>query len=464
MSEGEARPQAVPAATVDAAAPRAAALPSCKLVVVAGPDSGRELPLDGTVEVGCDPGCGLAMTDPSVSRRHLTVLCRGGRVRVVDRGSRNGTFVGETRVVEAEVPLGAVVRIGNSALAVHPRWHVREVPPSPARRFGSLIGESLAMREAFAVLERVAGLDITVLVDGESGTGKELAARSLHDASGRRDRPFVAFDCGAIPSELAESELFGHRRGAFTGAVEHRAGAFQRADGGTICLDEIGEMPLELQPKLLRVLETGEVRAVGADDMHKVDVRVIASTNRDLHAEAERGRFRRDLLYRLEVVRVRLPPLRQRPEDIPALVRHLLAGELGSGSSDVAHGAGAGSDIEGDNLQRLMAYSWPGNVRELRNVLARAVALARPPRRFSDLVFNLGPSAATAPSTLGPSFPGVAAPMEYKQAKAELLASFERAYVEALMARAGGSVTRAAALSGLSRKHLYDLMKRVGAE
>jgi DNA-binding NtrC family response regulator len=461
MNEGDARSE--PRATVDADATAPAAggpLPGSALVVVAGPDCGREVPLEGAIEVGCDRGSGLVMSDPSVSRRHLTVLGRGGRVRVVDRGSRNGTFVGEARVGEADLPLGAVIRIGNSALAIRPRWHVREVPPSTARRFGSLVGESLAMREAFAVLERVAPLDVTVLVDGESGTGKGLAARSLHDGSARHARPFVVFDCGATPPERAESELFGDGRAA----ADHRAGAFQRADGGTICLDEIGAMPVELQRRLLRAFETGEVGPVDGDAMHRVDVRVIASTNRDLHAEAQRGRFRRDLLHRLEAVRVRLPPLRQRPDDIPALVRHMLAGELGSGEGDREHGTGAGSDIEGDNLERLMAYSWPGNVRELRSVLARAVAQARPPRRFSDLVFHLGPTTPAAPSTLGASFPGVAAPLEYKQARAELLAGFERAYVEALMARAGGSVTRAATMSGLSRKHLQDLLRRAGAE
>src|SRR5213075_70027 len=162
--------------------------------------------------------------------------------------------------------------------------------------------------------------DVTVLVEGESGTGKELVARSLHAASPRSKGPYVVFDCSAVPSELAESELFGHKKGAFSGATSDRAGAFQRADGGTLCLDELGELPLDLQPKLLRVLETGEVRSVGSDTPRQVDVRLVASTNRDLHAETKRGRFRSDLYYRLEVVRVRMPPLRQRPKDIPGLI------------------------------------------------------------------------------------------------------------------------------------------------
>ena len=418
-----------------------------KLVVVAGPDEGREVPLDGAVEVGTDQGSDLVMTDPAVSRRHACFTAKSGRIRIEDRGSRNGTFLGGTRVVEAEVPLGAVLAVGNSAIAVHPRWHMREVPPSTAHEFGSLKGDSLAMREVFAILERVAPTEVTVLVEGESGTGKELVAQAIHTNSARCNGPYVVFDCGSVPAELAESELFGHKRGAFSGAVEHRAGAFQRADGGTICLDEIGELPLELQPKLLRVLETGQVRSVGSDDMRQVDVRVVAATNRDLHAEAQRGRFRRDLLYRLEVVKVRMPPIRQRPEDIPLLVRHFLASKIP-----------ADDEVTGDNLDRLTAYSWPGNARELRNVLERAVALAGE-LRFSSLVFNLGPTPA-APATIGLSFPGVAAPMPYKEAKAQLLASFDRTYIEALLARHEGNVSRAAQEAGLSRKHLYELIRR----
>jgi DNA-binding NtrC family response regulator len=427
-----------------------------KIVVVDGVDAGAEAPLDDEVVVGTELDCGLVLADPAVSRRHVAFSCRTGRVRVRDLGSRNGTFLGATRLAEAEVPLGVVLRVGNSALAVHARWYVREVPPSSARHFGELIGESIAMREVFAVLERVAPTDVTVLIEGESGTGKELVARSIHTASARARAPYVVFDCSSVPKELAESELFGHKRGSFSGAVADRAGAFQRADGGTLCLDELGELPLELQPKLLRALENGEVRPVGEDMPRKVDVRVVAATNRDLHAEAQRGRFRSDLLYRLEVVRVRLPPLRHRPEDIPGLVRHLLAGKLPSGD-----------DASGENLTRLVGYGWPGNVRELRNTLSRALALGRGPdgvpAPFARLVFNLGPLTAE-PVTIGNEFPGVARPMAFREAKAQLLATFERAYIEAVLDRHGGNVTQAAAASGLSRKHLYELMRRALGE
>jgi DNA-binding NtrC family response regulator len=417
-------------------------------VVVAGPDEGREIALDATAEVGADPACTLVLHDRSVSRRHVSITVSGARVVVHDLGSRNGTFFGGARIKDGEIPIGAVLGVGDSAISVQPRWYVREVVPSASRSFGELIGEAVAMREVFAVLERVAKTQVTVLIEGESGTGKELAARSIHAASPRAGAPYVVFDCTSVPSELAESELFGHKRGAFSGATSDRAGAFQRATGGTLCLDEMGELPLDLQPKLLRALETGEIRAVGDDETRKVDVRVVAATNRDLRAEVQRGRFRADLLYRLEVVRIRIPPLRQRPEDIPALVAKLLAGKV--------HGP-----YTGENLAKLMAYSWPGNVRELRNVLARAVALADSPA-FEALAFNLGPGVepgASTPSMLGFELPGVSRPMPFKEAKAQLVGTFERAYVSALLERHDNNIQQAAAAAGLSRKHLYNLMR-----
>jgi len=420
-----------------------------KLVVVAGPDEGKEIALGSSATIGADPDSTLALQDRLVSRKHATVSHVDGRVLIKDNGSRNGTFLGGTRIHEAEVSIGAVITIGGSAVAIHPRWHVREVPPSSARQFGDLFGESVTMRDVFAVLERVSPGMATVLIEGESGTGKELAARSVHSASLRATQPYVVFDCASVPAELAESELFGHKKGAFSGATSDRQGAFQRADGGTLFLDEMGELPLDLQPKLLRVLETGDVRAVGDDVTRKVDVRLVAATNRDLHAEAQRGRFRGDLLYRLEVVKVRLPPLRQRPEDIPGLATRLLEGKLAPGDA-----------IAGPNFDRLMGYSWPGNVRELRNVLTRAVALAQPPVVFDKLVFNLGP-ASSAPLTIGAEFPGVSSPVPFKVAKAQLLQSFERAYASALMERHRGNILRAAAAAGVSRQFLYDLLHRI---
>ncbi|HEY8077614.1 MAG TPA: sigma 54-interacting transcriptional regulator [Labilithrix sp.] len=442
--------------TIDIAGPdaKSPAPVALKLVVLGGPDEGKEAPLGSTCEVGTDADCDFVLTDSSVSRRHARLTIERGAVVVRDLKSRNGTFVGETRVREANATLGAVLRFGRTYAAVQPRWLMREVAPSAARSFGELFGESLAMREIFAILERVAHSDVTLLVEGESGTGKELVARSVHAASTRAKGPYVVFDCSAVPSELAESELFGHKKGAFSGATSDRAGAFQRAHGGTLCLDELGELPLDLQPKLLRAIESHEVRPVGEDAPRAVDVRVVASTNRELHAEVQRGRFRADLLYRLDVVKVRMPPLRNRPEDIPGLVARILAGKLPDGD-----------EPGGENMQRLLGYAWPGNVRELRNVLARAVALATPPGAgavpFSKLVFNLGP-ASSAPATIAAEFPGVAQLVPYKDAKAQLLESFDLAYLTALLKRFPDNVQSAATAAGLSRKHLYDLLRKSG--
>jgi DNA-binding NtrC family response regulator len=425
-----------------------------KLVVLSGEREGLERALSGVVTVGADASCDVVLPERGVSRRHAEFEVKpGGRVWVRDLGSRNGTFVQGTRVMEAELPLGAVVQLGETELGLFPRWRVREVEPSSQQRFGDLHGKSLALREVFAVLERVAATDIGLLIEGESGTGKELAARSVHQASTRADKPYVVFDCTTVPKDLAESELFGHRRGSFSGAVADREGAFQRADGGTIFLDEIGELPSDIQPKLLRVLETGEVRPVGDSAYRKVNVRVLCATHRDLHAEVRRGRFRSDLLYRLAVVRVCLPALRARPDDIALIIERLVGKELAPGDS-----------IAGKNLEQLMSYSWPGNVRELRNVLARAVALSgKKPGdvRFSQLVFNLATS-GEAPATLGYTFPGVDSALSYKDAKQQLLEQFEAEYIQALMKRHAGNITQVANAAGLSRKHVYELLRRIG--
>ena len=429
--------------------------PPLKLVVLDGQGAGTERPLVSRLTVGADPTCDLPIPDRGVSREHAVFDLRGGRAWVRDCGSRNGTFVNHARVSETELPLGAVVNLGKTPIGVFPRWHVTEVEPLKEDHFGHLFGVSRAAREAFAVLQRVATSDATLLLEGESGTGKELAARSVHEASSRSGKPYLVFDCTTVTRELVESELFGHRRGAFTGAVSDRMGAFQQAAGGTLFLDEVGELPADLQPKLLRVLETGEVKRVGDTRSTQPDVRVIAATNRNLGVEARRDRFRGDLLYRLAVVRVQLPPLRARPEDIALIVEKLIGDQLADGST-----------IAGPNLERLVNYSWPGNVRELRNVLTRALALS--PRvtgapSFDQLVFNLA-SDASAPATLGFSFPGVESPLPYKEARQSLLAQFEGEYVQALMRRHGDNVTEAARAAGVSRKHIHSLLKRIRSD
>src|SRR5205814_1099259 len=280
----------------------------------------------------------------------------------------------------------------------------------------NVVAKSGAMQSVFETLRSVVDLDTTVLIHGETGVGKELLARSVHYSGTRRDRPFVAVNCAAIPAELFESELFGARKGAFTGATEHRRGLFQMAGGGTLLLDEIGEMPLPLQTKLLRAIEEKKVTSVGADRPVDIDVRFIATTNKDLQAEVERGAFRRDLFYRLSVMPIRVPPLRERPEDIPLLAAHFLEQSNRRCRKSVR-------GIAAESLQALVRYPWPGNVRELENVIERAVIVCTGDT-LSDLDRFLAPSGAHAAVDLS---------LPFRDAKARVVEEFERAYVVGLL-------------------------------
>jgi len=289
------------------------------------------------------------------------------------------------------------------------------------------------MRHAFALLERVAATEATVLLEGETGTGKELAAAAIHDAGPRTADPFVVVDCGSIPDNLLESELFGHERGAFTGAEKSRAGAFEEAHGGTIFLDEIGELPLPLQPALLRVLEERSVRRVGSRSARKsVDVRVVAATNRDLRAEVNAGRFRGDLFYRLAVLRVRLPSLRDRLEDLPLLVETLLR-RLGA-TPDAKRRL-----TRSAFLRSLRRHSWDGNVRELRNYLERALVFGPP-----------------EPSDAAATDPG------FNASKRRAIEAFEREYLAELIAGHDENVTAAAKTAGINRVTLHRLLRKHG--
>jgi DNA-binding NtrC family response regulator len=425
-----------------AAAPRAA-----RLSVLFGPDRGASVEVGAVgATIGAQPACDLVLDDPAVSGRHATVRRAGGGFEVADLGSRNGTFFDGARIERAIVPAGATLRIGGSVVLLAPDEEYVALQPSTAARFGDLVGESVAMRRVYAVLERVSRSAATVLVTGESGTGKELCARAIHDASPRRDRPFVVFDGSAASETLLESDLFGHVRGAFTGADRDRQGAFAAAHGGTLFLDEIGELPLRLQPKLLRALESGEVQPLGGRKPSKLDVRVVAATNRDLADEVKRGAFRGDVYYRLAVVEVHLPALRERPEDLPALVRVLLARE----------GRDTGEALDPAVLSRLAAYAWPGNVRELRNVVARAVALAPPNVPFSRMPIIVGSTPASRPEI------AASADRPFSEAKLDLVERFERAYLRDLLARHGDNLAQAARVADIERKHLYRLLEKHG--
>ncbi|MBP8807871.1 MAG: sigma 54-dependent Fis family transcriptional regulator [Kofleriaceae bacterium] len=424
--------------------PAAAALsvPRFQLVVEAGPDLDRAVHSRGAaLVIGSDDRAELVLTDPAVSRFHCELRVDGGVVRIRDLGSRNGTVVDGVTVVEAVLHAGAVVTVGRTRIRFAPDGEHLAVPLSPHPGFGRMAGASPAMRAVYALLERAAPTEATILLTGETGTGKEAAAESIHAASPRADGPLVVVDCGAIPPTLLEAELFGHDKGAFTGAVSARAGAFEAARGGTIFLDEIGELSLDLQPKLLRALERREVKRVGADHYHPVDVRVLAATHRDLRAEVNGKRFRADLYYRLAVVEVTLPPLRERADDLPALVARLVA--------DLPPSTRAELTAPGF-VAELARHRWPGNVRELRNYLERCAALG---------AALAPPPAAPAPTEAGPA---VDASGPLREARERATASFERAYLTDLLRRHGDNLTAAARAAAIDRAHLYRLLWKHG--
>jgi two-component system response regulator GlrR len=399
----------------------------------------KELDLDRIV-IGTHERCDFAVADPTVSRQHCEIVLVEGGYLVRDLESTNGTFVGDLRVREVIVDRDTRLRVGDTTIRVTPLDTTVEIPLSAQTSFGSLAGASAAMRRVFETMRKVAPTETTVLITGESGTGKEVAARAVHEASARGKGPFVVVDCGALPANLIESELFGHVRGAFTGAVRDRAGAFESASGGTIFLDEIGELPIELQTRLLGVLERRSVTPLGDTAARAVDVRVVAATNRDLRAMINRGAFREDLFFRLAVVAIDMPPLRHRPEDIRLYVERFLD----------ETGARGAFTLDAETLARLEAQSWPGNVRELRNVIERATALgdeAIPDR---------------PPATLPTVTDDIDVSVPFKTAKAALVDDFERAYCERLLAAHDNNITRAARAAELDRVYLLRVLDKYG--
>ncbi len=421
---------------------------AAQLRVVDGPDRGLEIELPPIgVVIGTERSCDVVLTDSFVSRRHCSIAPSAGGFAITDLGSKNGTVIDGVAVGKVVAPPGCALRIGKTLVQLMPADEVLDIPPSENDRFGGLLGGSQTMRQVFAVLERASKSAAPVLFLGESGTGKELMARGVHDASPRKDGPFVVFDCGAATETLIESDLFGHTKGAFTGATSERQGAFAAAHGGTLFLDEIGDLPVALQPKLLRMLEAGEVIALGGRRSERYDVRIVAATHRDVFAEVARGGFRGDLYYRLAVVEVHVPPLRQRPGDLASLITMFLER---AGRADLA------SQVGGAALERLQRYHWPGNVRELRNVITRAVALAGPDDDFHSLPFVLRPTAAA------PEAAAARADRPFHEAKDEIVAKFEREYLADLVQKAGGNLSQAARIAGLERKFLYKLLERAG--
>jgi DNA-binding NtrC family response regulator len=421
------------------------------LLVLTGLASGQTLPIDKKVKVGKATDNDLILPDDTVSRHHCEVERRADVVWVKDLGSTNGTRIAGSKITEALAPPGSILRFGEVEVVVRATPQKVDVQPSKAPSFGPAIGESLAMRTVFGMLERIAPTDGTVLLEGETGTGKDVLARAIHLASPRSKQPFIVIDCGAISYTLIESELFGHERGAFTGAVASRRGAFENAEGGTLFLDEVGELPIDIQPKLLRVLESREYRRVGGNKTMRADVRVIAATKRDLKREVERGKFREDLYFRLAVVPIVVPALRTRREDIRGLVQLFLQQ---SSQNDPTLGPLSMAD---EAISALTAHDWPGNVRELRNVLERAVYLARAAGESEVKLITL-PAAADR----GTDFYSFQAGRSYRDTRTRFESEFERRYVKWLLGRHNGNISAAAREAQMDRKYLYDLAKKHG--
>jgi transcriptional regulator with GAF, ATPase, and Fis domain len=412
------------------------------VAVVEGPHDGSRVEAAGTtVRVGSANDNTLVLSkDGAVSRHHCEIVPVPGGALVRDVGSRNGSYLGSTRITSATFSGSFRLRVGASMLSVSQFAKPAEPKEQPPDRFGALLGSSPRMRELFADLARISVSSMSVLIEGETGTGKELVAESIHGASARATCPYVVFDCSAITTSLAESELFGYERGAFTGGGEARTGVFEQADGGTIFLDELGDLPKELQPKLLRVLEKGELRRVGSNQTISVDVRVLAATNKNLALAVERGTFRDDIFFRVATTHVRVPPLRERMADLPLLVDHFLC------RAGAPFRAG---DIPEQVWATLCAYSWPGNVRELQHAVHRLLVI--PERALGGA--NRIPGASPEPDDAQALVP-------LRLARRQAANDFERAYLRELLARSQGNVTRGAAIAEVSRQMIQELMRK----
>jgi transcriptional regulator with GAF, ATPase, and Fis domain len=396
---------------------------------------------EGKCTIGSAPGSSIVVSEKTVSRAHLELELVPEGVAVRDVGSRNGTYYMGQRVQSMVLGVGARLVVGqNATLTIEPDADaIGTLPPYETGEYRGLVGDSPSMRKLFGVLRRLEGSLVTMLLEGESGVGKERVARALHDGSRVATGPFVAVNCGGIARELVASELFGHKRGAFTGAIEARRGAFEAANGGTLFLDELGELPIEVQPMLLRALETGEIRSVGDDQPRNVKVRLVAATNRDLEQRVREGQFREDLFYRLAVVRLRVPPLRERPEDIEPLALRFAAAE-------------GLSSLPKPVIDSLRTQPFPGNARELRNAIQAFVALGSLP--------DAKPKNQDARRAVLAAAVDISRP--FLEQRDELMDEFTSLYLDALLAHTNGNQTAAAQIAGLDRTYLGRLMAKLG--
>jgi DNA-binding NtrC family response regulator len=483
-------PDFVPPTKIQYASDRAPTLRlrRCTLSPAAG---GPDLTFEkDEITVGAMEENDVVLRDDTVSRYHCKIVQEDNGYVLVDLRSTNGTFINKVRIREAYLKPGCTIAVGQQQLKFNARDEQVQIVPSEADRCGDLIGRNARMREIYAIIEKIAPTNTTVVIEGETGTGKEVVAQSIHQMSARSRGPLIIFDCGAVPPNLIESELFGHEKGSFTGAVMTRQGLFELADSGSLFLDELGELPIDLQPKLLRALEQREVRRVGSSKPLKVDVRIIAATNRNLEVEVREGRFRQDLFYRLSVVRLLLPALRERPDDIPLLIAHFLKSQKYNRGTDGQARVKAISPIA---MQALANYDWPGNVRELVNVVERAVSFcdseiiepedlpdhvreARPrtPRPIVRAGQGIHPGGSVAGHDERTPVPAMQAPrppsdllggdVTFKDAKERWVSSFERDYIISLLRRHGGNISHAAREADIDRKYFRKLMKKYEIE
>jgi DNA-binding NtrC family response regulator len=418
------------------------------MTVEEGPDRGQSFRIEGpqalTVLVGTSPLCEVRLTDRRVSRRHAALNVEGLTLRIGDEDSTNGTYVNGLRVAAAWLRGGERFRVGDTTLRVEVAAPAGAVDLPVSHHFGRLVGGSPEMRRLHPLCERLAATVVPVLIEGETGTGKELLAEALHEEGPRASGPFVVFDCTAVQPTLVESELFGHERGSFTGAVATRKGVFEQAHGGTLLIDEIGDLDGAMQPKLLRAIERSEVRRVGGDRSIRVDVRLLCATRRALDHEVQAGRFRDDLFHRLAVARIELPPLRKREGDVVVLARAFCKALGGDEDS-----------LPADLLARWEEQSWPGNVRELRNAVARRLALG-------DLAASASGPAPVEAEPIGILEGILSERLPFGTARRRVLEAFERRYVEQVLAQHGGNVLRAAAASGVARRQFQRVKGRVG--
>ena len=425
--------------------------PTFVVTVIEGPDVGRRLVIDGEagtrVLVGQSPACALQLTDPQVSRRHAAFELEGARLRLLDLGSTNGTAANGLAVTDVFLEGGGErIHLGETTLRVDRGEARTNIELPSATSFGRMTGASPEMRRLYPLCERLAKTSVPVIVEGETGTGKEVLAESLHARGPRANAPFIVFDCTAVPENLMESALFGHEKGAFTGATSVRRGVFERAHGGTLLIDEIGDLGLALQPKLLRAIERGEVQRVGGDRWIKVDVRVIAATRRDLDREIQEGRFRDDLFFRLAIARIELPPLRRRTGDVGVLTRKFWA-DLGGDPGAFPYAL----------IAQFEKYAWPGNVRELHNAVMRHVALGEV--SIEDDPSNPGDVGEVAVAH-DPVAEVLAERLPFPRARDRVLHAFERRYVEQVLGEHGGNVGKAAAASGIALRYFQMIRAR----